>query len=216
MGKFIVLLLAALAAVAPARAETVLLLGDSISAGYGLPTGRGWADLLRDKLKQAGGDYTLANASISGETSAGGLARIDQELSMHRPAIVILELGANDGLRGLPPAQLAANLEAIAQRSQAAGARVLLLGMRLPPNYGPRYLAAYADAYAALAKKLGLPFVPFLLEGFAEDPAWFQADGIHPNEAAQPLLAERVWQALQPLLPPPAAPAQAGRFKARR
>ncbi|WP_306304570.1 arylesterase, partial [Methylogaea oryzae] len=182
MGKFIVLLLAALAAVAPARAETVLLLGDSISAGYGLPTGRGWADLLRDKLKQAGGDYTLANASISGETSAGGLARIDQELSMHRPAIVILELGANDGLRGLPPAQLAANLEAIAQRSQAAGARVLLLGMRLPPNYGPRYLAAYADAYAALAKKLGLPFVPFLLEGFAEDPAWFQATASTPTK----------------------------------
>jgi acyl-CoA thioesterase-1 len=200
MGKIIVLWVLALAAL-PLRAETVLLMGDSIGAGYGLPAGRGWDSLLRDKLAGVGKNYTLANASLSGETSAGGLARIDEELQRHRPAVVILELGANDGLRGLPPAALAANLEAIAQRSQASGAKVLLLGMRLPPNYGPRYYQAYAAVYPRLAEKLGLAFVPFLMEDFAADLSWFQADGIHPNEAAQALLCDKVWPPLRGLLP---------------
>lgn len=190
----------------PVSAETVLLMGDSISAGFGLPQGRGWEHLLRENLARLDSHYTLANASISGETSAGGLTRIDQELALHHPAVVILELGANDGLRGLPPSQMEANLEAMIQRSQASGAQVLLLGMRLPPNYGPRYYESYAAVFTRLAQKLNLAFVPFLMEDFADDPAWFQADGVHPSEAAQPLLFEKVWQKLPPLLPPPSTP----------
>lgn len=200
MEKFILLLVLGLA-VMPTRAETVLLMGDSISAGFGLPQGRGWENLLRENLSRIDGNYTLANASISGETSAGGLARFDKELALHRPAVVILELGANDGLRGQSPAQLEANLEAMIQRSRAIGAQVLLLGMRLPPNYGPRYCETYAAVYPRLAQNLRLGFVPFLMDEFAADPAWFQADGVHPNAAAQPLMFERVWQKLLPLLP---------------
>lgn len=198
LSKFAALFCLALAA-APAPAATVLLLGDSIGAGYGLPAGQGWADLLRDKLV-ASGNYTLVNASISGDTSAGGLARLGRELDLHHPSIVILELGANDGLRGLPPQQLETNLAAMAERCRAAGARVLLLGMRMPPNYGPRYTEAFTKVFRAVAEKQALSYIPFLLEGFADDLSRFQADGIHPSPAVQPLLAERVWQALQPLL----------------
>ncbi|TAN47099.1 MAG: arylesterase [Methylococcaceae bacterium] len=200
MGKLILLMLVGLACL-PVRADTVLLMGDSISAGYGLPAGRGWENLLREKLGQMNANYTLANASISGETSAGGSARLDQELALHHPAVVILELGANDGLRGMPPAQLEANLASMIQRCRAAGARVLLLGMRLPPNYGARYYESYAAVYPRLAEKTGSSFVPFLMEEFAADPAWFQADGVHPNETAQPLMFEKVWAKLAALLP---------------
>lgn len=194
------LILLGLAAL-PVRADTVLLMGDSISAGYGLPTGRGWENLLRDQLSRMNANYTLVNASISGETSTGGLARLEQELALHRPAVVILELGANDGLRGLPPAQLEANLASMIQRCRAGGAQVLLLGMRLPPNYGARYYQAYAAVFPRLAEKTATAFVPFLMEDFAADPAWFQADGVHPNEAAQPLMFEKVWARLVALLP---------------
>lgn len=201
MEKLFLLGILALTAL-PIQAETVLLMGDSISAGYGLAPGLSWTDLLREKLAHTNKHYTLANASISGETSAGGLARLDQELALHHPSIVILELGANDGLRGLPPTQLETNLQAMIQRSRNSGAQVLLLGMRLPPNYGARYSEAYAAVYPRLAQKLRLPFVPFFMEDFAANPAWFQADGIHPNEAAQPLLFEHVWQALASLINP--------------
>jgi len=174
--------------------------GDSLSAAYGLARAQGWVALLADRLKRERADYSVANASISGETSAEGRARIDAALAKYRPAIVILELGANDGLRGLPLAPMKANLAAIIERSRAAGARVLLVGMKLPPNYGPQYTTQFEQAFAELAKRYSVAFLPFLLEGFAEQREMFQPDNIHPTAAAQPLIEERVWTALRPLL----------------
>jgi len=184
-----------------AGVPVILVFGDSISAGYGLsaPT-QGWAALLQAKLKAQGYGYEVVNASVSGETTAGGLARLPRALEVHHPAIVILELGGNDGLRALPAAQLRANLERMADLSAAAGAKVLLLGIRIPPNYGPEYSAQFAAVYPALAHDKKLPLVPFLLKGIALSPDLMQADGIHPNQSGQPLLLDNVWPALQPLL----------------
>jgi acyl-CoA thioesterase-1 len=182
-----------------AQAGTVLVLGDSISAGYGLKKMEyGWVALLQDKLKTKG--YSIVNASISGETTAGGLARIDELLARHKPAIVILELGGNDGLRGLSPKQMAANLQTMIARSKAADAKVLLLGMQIPPNYGKRYADLFRDVYPELAKREGVALVPFLLEGVGGQDHMMQADGIHPNQDAQALLTAQVWDKLQPLL----------------
>ena len=161
---------------------------------------RGWVALLGERLKRERPDYSVVNASVSGETSNGGLARIDATLAKHKPALVILELGANDGLRGLPVAEMKKNLAAIIERSQKAGARVLLVGMQMPPNYGPHYTQAFAAAFDELAKRYRAPLVPSLLEGFGENYALFQPDRIHPTEEAQPLLVERVWKTLQPML----------------
>jgi acyl-CoA thioesterase I len=183
-----------------APGKSILVVGDSLSAAYGIAQARGWVALLEERLKREQLDYSVVNASISGDTSGGGLARIGPALERHRPAIVILALGGNDGLRGLPVAQMRSNLAALIERSQQAGAQVLLLGMKMPPNYGPDYTGAFESAFVDLAKRYRIPLVPFLLEDFAEKPALFQDDRIHPNEAAQPLMLERVWKALRPLL----------------
>jgi acyl-CoA thioesterase I len=186
---------------APAAAQrSILILGDSLSAAYGIPQASGWVALLDARLKRERPDYIVANASVSGETTAGGVARIGAALDRHRPAIVVLELGANDGLRGLPLAQMKKNLAAMIEQSRKAGARALLLGMKIPPNYGPDYADAFEAAYTDLAKRYQTALVPFLLEDFADKPDFFQPDRIHPTKAAQPLMAERVWKALQPLL----------------
>jgi acyl-CoA thioesterase-1 len=199
-------LLFALALVAPAAAapaRTVLVLGDSLSAGHGLARGQGWVELTASRLAQATPAWKTVNASISGETTAGGAARIAGELARHRPAIVVVELGANDGLRGLPTAQMRANLERIVQLSQAAGARVLLVGMRMPPNLGRRYTHDFEAVYAETAKKYRTGFLPFLLAPVAADRSAFQDDNLHPVAGAQPKLRDHVWTQLQPLLSAP-------------
>jgi acyl-CoA thioesterase-1 len=187
-------------AASAAFGETVLVYGDSLSAAYGMPQQRGWVALLEERLKRERPDYNVVNASISGETTAGGLARIAKVLEREKPAIVILELGANDGLRGLPVAAMKRNLAAIIEQAKKSGARVLLVGMRLPPNYGEPYTRAFERTFAELAKSHRTPLVPFLLEGFGEKPELFQADRIHPSETAQPAVLKNVWAALQPLL----------------
>ena len=183
-----------------AAEKSILVYGDSLSAAYGIAQAKGWVSLLAARVKQERADYSVANASISGETTSGGLARFDKALAQYHPAVVILELGANDGLRGLPVARMKANLAAMIEKSQRAGARVVLTGMRLPPNYGPDYTRAFDESYAELAKRYRTALVPFLLEGFAEKPEFFQSDRIHPTEAAQPMIADQVWKALRPLL----------------
>lgn len=189
---------------APARATTappvILVFGDSISAGYGLGANPGWVGLLDVKLKAQGYGYQMINASVSGETTAGGLARLPRALSVHRPAIVILELGANDGLRALPAAQMRANLMRMVSLSQQAKAAVLLVGMRMPPNYGPRYTEQFHQVYDEVARYFKIPLVPFLLDGVATDAKLMQADNLHPNVAAQPKLLETVWPALERML----------------
>lgn len=176
------------------------MLGDSLSAAYGIAQARGWVALLGERLKRERSDYIVVNASISGDTSGGGSSRIHKTLQQHKPAVLILELGANDGLRGLPVAQMKQNLSSIIEQAQKAGARVLLVGMKLPPNYGPDYTQAFEAAFVDLAKRHKTALVPFLLEDFAAKPDLFQSDRIHPTAEAQPLMMERVWKALQPLL----------------
>jgi acyl-CoA thioesterase-1 len=180
--------------------KSILVFGDSLSAAYGIAQARGWVALLGERLKREHPDYSVVNASLSGDTSSGGASRIDKSLQQHKPAVLVVELGANDGLRGLPIAQMKQNLGRIIEQGQKAGARVLLLGMKLPPNYGPEYTEAFESAYGELAKRHKVALVPFLLEDFATKPDLFQPDRIHPTEAAQPLMLERVWKALEPLL----------------
>lgn len=179
---------------------TILVYGDSLSAAYGLSQDAGWATLLQAKLKREGLDYTVVNASISGETSSGGAARIGEALKAHRPKLVIVALGANDGLRGLPLAQMRANLAKIVRASQKGKSRVLLVGMRLPPNYGASYTRQFEQVYADVAREFKTAFAPFLLEGMAERRELFQSDNIHPTAAAQPVLLDNVWKALAPML----------------
>ena len=176
------------------------MFGDSLSAAYGIAQTRGWVALLAERLKRERPDYSVVNASISGETTAGGAARMPKALTQHKPAIVILELGANDGLRGLPLQEMRQNLGAMVEQAQKAGARVVLVGMKLPPNYGPHYTQEFESAYPAVAKRYRTALVPFLLQDFADNEELFQPDRIHPTEAAQPLMLEQVWKALQPLL----------------
>ncbi|KRW69927.1 arylesterase [Stutzerimonas nitrititolerans] len=183
-----------------ALAGTALVVGDSISAAFGLETSQGWVHLLQQRLNDGEHDYRVVNASISGDTSAGGLARLPALLSEHEPDIVIIELGGNDGLRGQPPAQLKRNLAAMAEQAQQAGAKVLLLGMRMPPNLGQRYTSAFADAFDSLAAEKGLPYVPFLLEGIGGVQGMMQADRVHPTAQAQELMLDNVWPVLEPLL----------------
>jgi acyl-CoA thioesterase I len=195
------LVLAAILFAQAANAERVVLVfGDSLSAGYGLPSGKGWVDLLAQRLEQAKPPYRVVNASISGETTLGGRNRIDQALSTHRPAIVIVELGANDGLRGQPIDAMRDNLSSIIAACRRSGAAVLLVGMRLPPNYGTDYTQKFQELFAGLAERNRLRLVPFMMEGFAGQHEFFQADGIHPTIQAQPLILENVWGELGPLL----------------
>ena len=183
-----------------ASAGTVLIVGDSISAAFGLDTRQGWVALLEQRLKAEGFDDKVVNASISGDTSAGGQARLPALLAEHKPSLVVVELGGNDGLRGQAPAQLQQNLASMIDRSRDAGARVLLLGMRLPPNYGKRYTDAFAQVYADLGKEKDVPLVPFFLEGVGGVPELMQADGIHPGQGAQAQLLENAWPSIKPLL----------------
>ena len=187
-------------AAARAEAPVILVFGDSISAGYGLPLEQGWVELLKTRLKSQGYGDQVVNASVSGETTAGGLARLPRALELHHPSIVILELGGNDGLRGLPTAQMRANLTQMAALSSAAGAKVLLLGMRMPPNYGPEYTEQFARVFSDLAAEKKIPLVPFLLTNIALSPALLQGDDIHPNALGQPILLDNVWPTLKPLL----------------
>jgi len=187
-------------AAARAEAPVILVFGDSISAGYGLPLEQGWVELLKTRLKSQGYGDQVVNASVSGETTAGGLARLPRALELHHPSIVILELGGNDGLRGLPIAQMRANLTQMAALSSAAGAKVLLLGMRMPPNYGPEYTEQFAMVFSDLAAEKKIPLVPFLLTNIALSPALLQGDDIHPNALGQPILLDNVWPTLKPLL----------------
>lgn len=183
-----------------AVAGTLLVLGDSISAAFGLDTRQGWVSLLEQRLEAEGFDYQVVNASVSGDTSAGGLARLPTLLAEHRPQLVIVELGGNDGLRGQPPAQLQQNLAAMIEQSQKAGAKVLILGMQLPPNYGARYNALFSQVYADVAGAAQVPLLGFFLDGVGGVPALMQGDGIHPNAAAQPRLLDNLWPQLKPLL----------------
>ena len=178
----------------------MLVYGDSLSSAYGMPAQHGWVALLEERLKHEHADYSVANASISGETSAGGLARIAKVLAREKPSIVILELGGNDGLRGLPAAAMQKNLSAIIVQSQKAGAQVLLVGMRLPPNYGDTYNRAFEKVYVDLAKQHKTALLPFLFDGFGDKAELFQPDRIHPTETAQPMVLKNVMRALAPLL----------------
>jgi acyl-CoA thioesterase-1 len=183
-----------------AMAKSIVVLGDSISAGYGIDVNAGWVNLLQQKFKALPSDVVIHNESISGDTTAGGLARLDPLLSRHKPAWVLVELGANDGLRGLSPQEMKKNLTEIVKRSRKAGAKVMLLGMKIPPNYGKRYIDLFYNIYPQLADELNLPLVPFILEDVALKPEMMQADGLHPNAVGQPLIAEKVWGYLWPLL----------------
>jgi acyl-CoA thioesterase-1 len=191
----------AVAANPPQR--TIIVLGDSLSAGYGIKVQQGWVHLLGQRLASEGYGYRVVNASVSGETTQGGLARLPRALESHKPAIVIVELGGNDGLRGLPLASSRANLARIIELSHAAKARVLLVGMMIPPNYGPRYGDEFREMFGVLATKYSVPLVPFFLEQVALNPGLMQADGIHPNASGQPRMLENLWPKLKPLLVAP-------------
>ncbi len=181
-------------------APRILVLGDSLSAAHGMAQKEGWVSLLQQRLQREGYPHRVVNASISGETSSGALARLPRELDIHAPHIVLIELGGNDGLRGLSLETLEANLAAMIKMVLDRGAKPLLIGMRLPPNYGPTFTRRFAALFPALARRYDIPLVPFLLEGLATKRAFFQADGIHPNAAAQPLILDNVWSRLRELL----------------
>ncbi len=182
------------------NAKSILVFGDSISAGYGINVEEGWVALLQHKLSATKKPFAVVNESISGETTAGGLARIDAALAKFKPDIVLLELGANDGLRGLSPQVMQNNLSAMVTRAEKAGAKVLLLGIRIPPNYGKRYADMFYGVFNQLALNLKIAWVPFMLEDVALNPQLMQADGLHPNAAAQPIMLAHIWQYLEPLL----------------
>jgi acyl-CoA thioesterase-1 len=183
-----------------ASPPVILVLGDSLSAAFGIRVEQGWVALLQARLRAKGYGHRVVNASSSGETTGGALARLPRALATHRPAVVVVELGGNDGLRGLPVADVRSNVEAIVQRAQQSGAKVLLVGMRIPPNYGGPYTKQFHELFQELAQKHRLPLVPFFLERVALDDSLMQADGIHPTAAAQPILLDEVWPRLEPLL----------------
>ncbi|WP_240433512.1 arylesterase [Solimonas sp. K1W22B-7] len=179
------------------------MFGDSLSAAYGIQASQGWAALLQQRLQREGYPHVVVNASVSGETSAGGLARLPAALGQHKPAIVLLELGANDGLRALPVKAMRGNLERMLQLSRDAGARPVLFEMRIPANYGAAYGDSFRGAFTELARNAHAPLVPFFLAAIALDPGNFQDDGLHPSAAAQPKLLDAVWPTLKPLLAKP-------------
>jgi len=199
--------LVSLASAAPPAQRTIVVLGDSLSAGYGIKIQEGWVNLLSQRLATEGYGYRVVNASVSGETTQGGLARLPRALEMHKPAVVIVELGGNDGLRGLPLKASRDNLDRIIGLARTAKAQVLLVGMIIPPNYGPRYSQEFRDMFTDLAAKYRVGFVPFLLDQVALQPDLMQADGIHANARGQPRMLENVWPELKPLLVAPRQPA---------
>ncbi len=182
--------------------KTVLVLGDSLSAEYGLSRGAGWVSLLEQRLKQKNISANIVNASISGETTSGGRTRLPALLKKFKPAVVVVELGANDGLRGLPAPSAEANLRAIGDQAKSAGAEVLLVGIRIPPNYGRNYADQIYSMYGKLAKQLNTPLVPFMLEGVADKSQLFQADRLHPLAQAHPIILDNIWPQLLPMLKP--------------
>jgi acyl-CoA thioesterase-1 len=188
------------AGAAAAGPRVLLVMGDSLSAAYGIAAADGWVALLARRLEERTPGWTVVNASISGETTAGGASRIDGELATHRPALVLIELGANDALRGLPAEAARANLSRMISAAKAAGARVLLVGTEIPPNYGPEYAAQFRALYQGLAEEHDVPLLPFLLEPIAREREAFQDDNLHPVAAVQPRLLDHVWGALEPLL----------------
>lgn len=205
--RLVIGLLSCLLAVSAAPAQAagppvILVVGDSLSAGYGLAPGQGWVSLLQQRLKKEGYGHRVVNASVTGETTDGGVQRLDRALATHRPAIVIIELGGNDGLRGLPVSRVRANLELLITKSQAAGARVLLLAIRVPTNYGPRYGNSFQQIYSDLARRYRIGAAALINDDIALNLAYFQPDGIHPNAKAQPILLGNVWGQLAPLLRP--------------
>lgn len=181
-------------------AGTILVYGDSLSAAYGVAQKEGWVSLLEERLRQRKFDYSVANASISGETSAGGASRIGESLARTKPAVVVLTLGSNDGLRGLAVPQMKSHLATIVKASQSAGAKVLVVGSRMPPNYGPTYTRQFQEAFAEVAKEHRAAYVPFLLDGIADKRDLFQPDNLHPTAEAQPIILDTVWKGLEPLL----------------
>lgn len=197
-------LLVALCCIQPAVGATILVWGDSLSAGYGIDSASAWPTLLKERLKREGYRYSVVNASISGETTAGGLARLPAELARSRPSIILIELGANDGLRSLPLGSMRKNISAMITMSQQTGARVVLIGVHLPPNFGPVFNKRFHDIFTGLAASHKTAFVPYLMDGFAQNQQLFQSDGLHPIAQAQPLILNNVWPVLRPLLGKPA------------
>jgi acyl-CoA thioesterase-1 len=185
---------------AVASDRTILVFGDSLSAAYGIRPEQGWVALFTQRLQSQGYGYEIINASVSGETTSGGLQRLPRTLQLHRPGIVVLELGGNDGLRGLPLTTTRDNLGQMIRLSQQAGAQLLLVGIRMPPNYGPRYTEEFAGMFPALAKQYHVPLVPFILQNVAQDPSRMQEDGVHPNALGEPQVLETLWPYLKPLL----------------
>ncbi|WP_332675280.1 arylesterase [Aromatoleum sp.] len=183
-----------------AQAATILVWGDSLSAGYGLKSQEAWPTLLQTRLEREGFRHTVVNASVSGETSAGGRSRLPAALDRHKPDLLILELGANDGLRGLKPSFMADNLSEMIRAAREKGVRVLLVGMQMPPNYGAAYNQRFQQTFADVAREHDVPFVPFLLDGFAERSEMFQDDGIHPTAEAQTIIVDTVWKQLVAML----------------
>lgn len=188
---------------ATAWGANLLILGDSLSAAYGLAPREGWPTLLEERLKQKRFDYSVVNASISGETTSGGATRIGEALSRVKPAVLIVALGGNDGLRGLPTSQMKANLSRMVEAAQRRGARVLLVGVRVPPNYGARYAREFEAAFVEVATRYRVPLVPYILKGIGERRELMQEDNIHPTAAAQSKILENIWPKLQPLLKGP-------------
>jgi acyl-CoA thioesterase-1 len=190
------------AAGSDAAAPTIVVMGDSLSAGYGIDLDRDWVSLLQQRLVQSGYDHKVVNASVSGDTTDSGRQRIAAVLERQRPDVVVIELGGNDGLRGLPTALVEENLQSMIETSQDVGAKVLLIGIKLPPNYGPTYVADFEHIYTKLKEKFGVALVPFLLEGVATQADMMQDDGIHPTAQAQSRIVDNVWPVLEPLLTP--------------
>jgi acyl-CoA thioesterase I len=198
--SLIVVAISSPASAAETAKPVILVVGDSLSAGYGVAVNATWVALLERRLSNQGYGYRVVNASISGDTTGGALNRLPRALELHRPAIVILELGGNDGLRGLPLKQVRANFEAMLTQIKTRGAKPVLIGMRMPTNYGAAYTEGFYSLYGVLAKKYEAPHLDFFLDKVALDPELMQADGIHPTAAAQPILLDNVWPVLEPLL----------------
>ena len=196
----VVLCIGSHAAPAYSASKSLLVLGDSLSAEYGLPRDSGWVYLLQQQLRKEKHELTLINASISGETTSGGKSRLPSLLQQHKPAIVLIELGGNDGLRGLSLAATQANLREMMAMSAASGAKLILVGMRVPPNYGVDYSKRFAAMYQGLGREKNVRLVPFFLQGLDSTELYFQPDRIHPNQRAQPIMMDNVWQVLKPML----------------